>query len=209
MPQLKICGLRDQDNIADVLDLGPDYIGFIFHPASARYVEGQLDPAWVRELQGPRKVGVFVDAGEKKMREAAESYGLHALQLHGKESPQLCEKLQGAGLQLIKVFSVGESFDFERLRPYEGLVDYFLFDTRGKLPGGNGYAFDWKLLAAYPLEVPYFLSGGIGPENLAEALSLSDPRLHALDVNSRFESAPAFKDLNKLQLLFSQLNTIS
>lgn len=201
---LKICGLREPDNIEAILDLHPDYLGFIFYVRSSRYAGRHLDPVFTREITQAKKVGVFVDEDRFQIEDTVDTFGLDLVQLHGSESPELCEQLRSQGLEVIKVFSVGESFDFAALAPYESVVDYFLFDTKGKLPGGNGYAFDWRLLADYPSQKPYFLSGGIGPEHGQGLTDWQLPQVHALDVNSKFEVRPGLKDVEKLRAFRSQ-----
>lgn len=197
--KLKICGMRDEENILAVLTLEPDYLGFIFYEKSSRYARRHLDPYFARDLDGVQKVGVFVNEDAFQIEDAIEQYGLDLVQLHGQESPELCAAIRQQGTAVIKVFSVGESFDFEVLQPYEGQVDYFLFDTQGKLPGGNGYTFNWRVLETYPSETPFFLSGGIGPEHRDLIDHLDLPALHALDVNSKFELRPGLKDAEKLK----------
>ena len=164
--KLKVCGIRDNPEM--VATVSPDYLGFIFWEPSPRYIS--KPPKNVpQEIE---KVGVFVDTPVADILERVKSFRLTFLQLHGSESPEFCTKLRnelrglsaenGKKISLIKVFAVKDDFDFSRLEPYEEVCDYYLFDTKGKLPGGNGYAFDWKLLANYPSSKPYFLSGGIG-----------------------------------------------
>ncbi len=197
--KLKICGLRDEENITKILEIGPDYLGFIFYEKSARYARRKLDPYFAQSIQSAETVGVFVNEDSYQIEDTAQTYELDYIQLHGNESPQQCKELQAAGLKLIKVFSVGDSFDFNVLKPYEEWVEYFLFDTKGKLPGGNGYTFDWSQMDNYPSEVPFFLSGGLGPKHRELVQQLSLPKLHALDVNSKFEIRPGLKDVQKLQ----------
>ncbi|RMG60784.1 MAG: phosphoribosylanthranilate isomerase, partial [Bacteroidetes bacterium] len=181
--KLKICGLRHPDNIEDLLDrVAPDYLGFIFYMRSARYAGRYLDPYFARNLEGAKKVGVFVDEGEAEMEEIVRDFGLDLVQLHGQESPETCAAMQAAGVKVIKVFSVGEAFDFAQLTPYEAVADYFLFDTRGPLPGGNGVQFDWTLLQNYPGEKPFFPNGGIGPRHAEAPREPAVPGLHAIDV---------------------------
>lgn len=208
--QLKICGMRDPDNIAEVSALEPEYMGFIFYPGSSRFVEGEL-PQLPR---GIRKTGVFVNATAQQVRETVEKYGLDAVQLHGEESPAFCRELRvcfgerSASPEIIKVFSVGESFDFTELQPYEAFVDLFLFDTLGKQKGGNGVPFNWDILKGYPSATPFFLSGGIGPDALPAIRELQQyfnrshrpSVLKGIDVNSRFETAPALKNSNELKI---------
>ncbi|MEL6132998.1 MAG: phosphoribosylanthranilate isomerase [Bacteroidota bacterium] len=200
--KLKICGLVYPENIDEVLLLEPDYMGFIFAVRSARYMRKALDPVYARMVDGVEKVGVFVDESEEGIQDAIDQYGLTMVQLHGKESPELCEKIQQSGVEVIKVFSVKDTFDFAVLTPYEPFVDYFLFDTKvkGKL-GGTGQTFDWEVLEDYPSEIPFFLSGGLSLENIEQVLSLEIPKLHAIDVNSKFEIKPGLKDLDKLRQL--------
>jgi phosphoribosylanthranilate isomerase len=202
---VKICGLREPDNIEAILPLAPDYLGFIFYERSARYAGRHLDPWFARELRGPKKVGVFVNEKQAEVERTVERYGLDLVQLHGEESPALCEQLRTSGLGVIKVFSVGEAFDFAALAAYEPYVDYFLFDTKGKLPGGNGYVFNWQVMATYPSAVPFFLSGGIGPDHQEAVRQLDFPQLHALDINSQFEVKPGRKDVEKLRTFLSSL----
>jgi phosphoribosylanthranilate isomerase len=196
---LKICGLREPENIEAVLDLKPDYLGFIFYVRSSRYAGRHLDPYFARDITQAKKVGVFVDEDRFQIEETVDRFRLDLVQLHGQESPELCQHMRSQGVGVIKVFSVGAAFDFEVLADYEPAVDYFLFDTKGKLPGGNGYTFDWQLLQAYPSQKPFFLSGGIGPEHSEMLPQLSLPHLHALDVNSKFEVKPGRKDPEKLR----------
>jgi phosphoribosylanthranilate isomerase len=200
---LKVCGLRDAANLAAVAALHPDFMGFIFHAASPRYA-GVLAPAAVQALPlSIRRVGVFVDETTTNILALAQSFGLHVVQLHGHETPAQCTALRAGGLQVIKAFEVGETLDIEPLKPYATCCDYFLFDTQGPAPGGNGRAFDWQLLRTYDLPVPYLLAGGIGPAHAAELARLRLPGLAGFDLNSRFETAPGLKDAASLQLFFA------
>src|SRR5690606_10232165 len=152
--KIKVCGLKQEENILDVLELNPDYIGFIFHAPSKRFV-GQLDARWVGRLQGPKKTGVFVNSPVDAVYAAIDGYGFQAIQLHGHESPQYCQALTRRGVELIKAFGVGAAFDWNALIPYEEIVDYYLFDTQSTQYGGTGRAFDWKILESYPSRKPY------------------------------------------------------
>lgn len=206
--RLKVCGIRE--NLGDVAGISPDYLGFIFWEPSPRFVSekpGTLPP-------GIEGVGVFVDAEIPYILKQVEAFGLSLIQLHGKESPEFCTTLQEAlntsigtkqkKVELIKVFSVKDDFDFDVLGPYEQVCNYFLFDTKGKLPGGNGYAFDWQLLRQYPSSKPYFLSGGIGLDEVPQLLRfMESPQAeycHALDVNSKFEIQPGLKNIPELSI---------
>lgn len=218
--KIKICGMKYPDNIGDIAMLQPDYLGFIFYEKSSRFFRGTIP-----ELPSSiKKVGVFVDATIASIIEKVEKYDLDLVQLHGKESPEFCKELHGlltkvdrtenaeipAFAGIVKVFSIKDHFNFDELIPYESVCDYFLFDTKGKLPGGNGYTFNWKVLKDYPSTKPYFLSGGIGLEeadNIAEFLRKQESEYcHAIDVNSKFEIEPGLKDLKKLEVFKKRIN---
>ena len=203
--KLKVCGMREADNIAALRTLAPDYMGMIFWPESLRYVTTPI-PATDEPFE---RVGVFVDAQERKIKEAIETHQLDLLQLHGKESPESCAQLEQMR-PVIKAFSVGPSFDFQQLEAYENGCSYFLFDTRGPLPGGNGKGFDWTLLEDYPSKKPFFLSGGIGPESIAAIKKLQNTPLplHAIDVNSKFETAAGVKNIPLLQQFKKEYNVV-
>lgn len=206
-------------NTLEVAALQPDFLGFIFWEPSARFYEGKI-PDLPTDI---KKAGVFVDAPIMEIIKKSREHRLQMIQLHGSESPQYCEELNVAleGLtgnavrekkpSVIKVFSVGEDFNFNELNPYEGVCDFFMFDTKGKLPGGNGFAFNWKLLKNYPSSKPFFLSGGIGPEDvdkLKEFMhSEASKYCFAIDVNSRFETAAGHKNTEKLKKFITALNS--
>lgn len=193
-------------NLQAIAALQPDYLGFIFYPKSKRFMADALSPEQLAALPSSiQKVGVFVNAGAEYILEQAKAYGLNVLQLHGDESPEDCAALQGKGYQLIKAFGLNKDFTFEQLKPYAGVVDFYLFDTKGPAYGGNGVTFDWSVLAGYDQHKPFFLSGGIGLEELRELEKLQDMQLHALDVNSRFEQEPGLKDVDLLEKLVMQM----
>ncbi|RZK81266.1 MAG: phosphoribosylanthranilate isomerase [Pedobacter sp.] len=200
--KLKICGMKIPENIKRVSDLQPDYMGFIFYSGSKRYVE-DLPPAQLLDLpEGVKRVGVFVDETLDEVVRIKENYHLQGLQLHGNETPIYCMSLKSKlsdDTLIIKAFGVDEDFDFASLSSYQGMVDYFLFDTQTPDHGGSGRTFNWQLLEHYTLNVPYFLSGGIGPEQVEELRKIDDDRLYAIDVNSRFETEPGLKDIDKLK----------
>lgn len=205
--KLKVCGMRDPRNIEALTALAPDYMGFIFYEKSKRFI-GDMDPALVHKLPASIKpTGVFVNETLDEVLRIARQYKLAALQLHGAETPEYCQliKEQLTNLEVFKAFGVDESFNFDLLNNYQGLVDYFLFDTQTTEHGGSGKTFDWAVLKQYQLNVPYFLSGGIGPDQVAEIKKIVDPRLYAVDVNSRFEIRPAFKNINQLTTFKNQL----
>lgn len=194
MALLKICGMKVPVNIAEAITLQPDYLGFIFHPASKRFI-ADLDAAIVSNIPASIKTtGVFVNAALDTVKNAIELYQFKAVQLHGTESPAYCSALKGS-VEVIKAFGVDDNFDFSILESYENAVDYFLFDTQTAEHGGSGKTFNWQLLENYTLLKPYFLSGGIGLENAADLKQISDKRLYAVDVNSRFEILPGLKNI--------------
>jgi len=214
-------------NTKEVAALQPDYLGFIFYDKSKRDFEGLEIPSLP---PGIKKVGIFVDAELAFAKACIEKYNLDVVQLHGSESPAYINALRLrsglgtkhkdpersrrvevpalSGVEVWKVFSIKDTFDFERLKPYEGLVDGFLFDTKGKEKGGNGFTFDWEVLKAYPSKTPIILSGGIGlteVEKIQEILATDLPII-ALDVNSRFEIEAGMKDIEKLEKFKIALN---
>jgi phosphoribosylanthranilate isomerase len=194
--RIKICGMREAGNLWAIADLSPDLLGFIFYEKSARYMRETLDPAQVRSLPPSiAKVGVFVDADLAEVQATACAYTLDYVQLHGHETPAYCQQARDAGLRVIKAFAVGETFDFANLAEYEAGCDFFLFDTKGALPGGNGTAFDWQILAGYTGSVPFLLSGGLGLDNLVTLLDFHHPQLYGFDFNSHLETAPGLKDV--------------
>jgi phosphoribosylanthranilate isomerase len=205
--KLKVCGMKQPEQIQQLADLAFDFVGFIFYPKSSRYV-GDLDP--IESPANLKRVGVFVNEGLDQIQELAERWRLDYLQLHGDESPAYCQALKVKGYQLIKVFGIKSAADFQQVQKYEELCEYFLFDTKGKQRGGNGYAFDWQLLEAYDGDQPYFLSGGIGLGDEAAILELAkrDERLVAVDLNSRFEKSSTNKDLGMLKQFLGGLITV-
>ena len=205
--KLKICGMRDPANIADVIALQPDYLGFIFYKGSKRYVD-ELPETVVDAIPATiSKTGVFVNAPFIEIANAVNRYHLSAIQLHGSETPEFIKALKMVfpQVEMIKAFGVHDSFDFTMLTAYESVVDYFLFDTQTADHGGSGQQFDWRILQGYTLNLPYFLSGGIGLESLEALQQIKDPRLYAIDINSKFELAPALKDVAKLTEFKNQL----
>ncbi len=206
--RLKICGVQQPHNLKELVSLSPDYLGFIFYEPSPRYMADTLTPTDLQTVPPHiQKTGVFVNATTAYMQQMAEAYRLNALQLHGNEPPEQCQQLKEKGYHVIKVFSLGsQDFDVTLLEPYTPYVDYFLFDTKGAQPGGNGTTFDWRQLAHYPYPTPFFLSGGISLENVDQLETLASSPLYAIDVNSQFETAPGHKDIGRLKLLVQKLS---
>ena len=178
--------------------LHPDYLGFIFYAPSARNIEIEALPEGVKNIL---KVGVFVDAPLEFINEKIKRYDLKIIQLHGNETPEFCKEIKKIGLEIWKVFSVKDSFDFEKLSPYENIVDAFLFDTKGVQKGGNGLVFDWSILERYPSKKPIILSGGIGLDEVSslQKIKQSGLPIMAVDINSRFEKKAGVKDRLKIE----------
>ena len=217
--KLKVCGMKYQENMEAVATLQPDYLGFIFYDKSSRFFDGEI-PQLPYSI---KKTGVFVDADLETVLQAIKRHDLKAVQLHGNEFPEYSAKLKEhchdeldsashQKIEIIKVFSIKDSFNFNLLKPYEGIVDYFLFDTKGKLPGGNGYTFNWDILKDYPSTTPYFLSGGIGLheiENIKEfKKSPASKYCYAIDVNSKFEIEPGLKNINELEKFKNEISHV-
>lgn len=194
--------MRDKANLAELIELKPDFIGFIFYDKSPRYVGELLDEKLVRSISKPiKKVGVFVNSNPDHILRIAKKYDLQYVQLHGHETPDFCRNLKSRGVNVIKAFSIDETFNFASLNNYKPHCDYFLFDAKGSDPGGNGIAFDWDILKRYQdTEKAFFLSGGLSLENIAQVKELGI-KIYGLDVNSKFETAPAVKDIEKLRQL--------
>ena len=196
---IKVCGMRDAENIRQVEALGIDMMGFIFWPQSSRYVDKRPDYLPLHA----KRVGVFVDEDPERIRRIADEYQLDFIQLHGHESPGYVRNLQ-AQQSTIKAFNIATAEDFQQTKSYEGIVDYFLFDTKGKSVGGNGEKFDWSVLSAYQGNTPFLLSGGIGPDDARRLKAFHHPRLVGIDLNSRFETKPGYKDIQKLKELIKE-----
>ena len=202
---IKVCGMREAENIRKVAALGVNWMGFIFYAKSPRAVDGTLLLQADLLSVGQKRVGVFVNASVASLMEAANRYRLDYLQLHGRESPEDCYALQKRGYSLIKAFQVATSEDLERTKAYEGRVDYFLFDTKCESYGGSGRQFDWSVLEAYKGETPFLLSGGIRPNSVASIQAFHHPRLAGIDLNSGFEIRPGLKDIEKLKIFIKQI----
>jgi phosphoribosylanthranilate isomerase len=231
--KLKVCGMKYKDNIQAVAKLQPDYLGFIFYEKSARHFNTIIPEV----PDSIKKVGVFVNEELEIVIEKIKEFNLQAVQLHGSESPEFCLELKrhyeersdavissketdchvfskksrnDDTIKVIKVFSIKNEFNFDSLQPYEDVCDYFLFDTKGKLPGGNGYTFDWDVLKNYPSTKPYFLSGGIGLKEIEKIKefkkSAASKYCSALDVNSKFEIEPGLKNIEELEKLKTSLS---
>jgi phosphoribosylanthranilate isomerase len=207
--KIKICGLRDPENIAAVVALNPDYVGFICYERSPRFI-GDSDTAISQNIPGSiLKTGVFVDESQEKIEQLIADHGFNVIQLHGSESPELADSFRDK-VTVLKAFGLDNDFDFTRLDAYANKVDYFLFDTKTAIHGGSGKTFNWDILNKYTLNVPFFLSGGLSLDNLEQVAKIAHPQFYGVDLNSRFETAPGIKDIEKLKKAFGlikQLNT--
>lgn len=196
---IKVCGMREANNIRKIEALGIDLIGFIFWPKSSRYVSER--PAYLPTQC--KRVGVFVDEDIETVKHIADEYALDYIQLHGHESPEYCIQLQG--FHLIKAISVSSRDDIATYKAYEGFVDYLLFDTKCTSVGGSGQQFDWNVLSTYDGNTPFLLSGGIGPNDAEHIKAFCHPKCIGIDLNSRFEIAPGLKDINKLKTFIKSI----
>lgn len=206
---IKVCGMRQMANIRDLCQLKPNYIGFIFYPKSPRYVGEILTPESTRLIPSEiKKTGVFVNESLRNILSEAKKYSLDAIQLHGLEGPDLCGQLKSEGYEILKAINP-ESIDVpQRLSAYETVCDFFLFDTPSVSHGGTGRKFNWDLLNQYAGNLPFFLSGGIGPDDAGEVLKLENKYLAGIDINSRFESAPALKNIDAIKLFIDGFNNL-
>ncbi len=201
---IKVCGMRDGDNIREVEQLSIDWMGFIFYPKSSRYVSEV--PAYLPTKC--KRVGVFVDASTDEITKKIHDFSLDAIQLHGNEYPEQISHLLSltSHLSIIKAFNIATAEDLKSTASYTGLADYFLFDTKGASVGGNGEKFDWSVLDSYEGETPFLLSGGIGPDDAARVSSFRHPKCAGIDLNSKFESSPAYKDVTTLSRFLNEIN---
>ena len=197
--KIKVCGMRDRQNIADLVALPIDYVGFIFYDKSPRFVGETFSINDFGAIPSSiKKTGVFVNAASIYISEKINTCKLDCIQLHGNESPEFCSEIREKGVTTIKAFGVNESFDFTILKPYINHCDYFLFDTKAPAHGGTGKKFDWSILDTYTIDKPFFLSGGITIDDV-EAIKLLQQPIHCLDINSKFEISPAQKDVELIQ----------
>lgn len=213
--QIKVCGMREPDNIREVAALKIDYMGFIFSEKSPRYVSSDIDFGnCMLSPDAPKRVGVFVDATIDSIVSHAERFRLNYVQLHGNESRDMIAELKKAfvasampDVRIIKAISVVDADDVKRWRLYEGIVDMLLFDTKGRVPGGNGKQFDWSILNTYDGDIPFLLSGGIGEGDAQRVLSFKHERMIGVDLNSRFEISPALKDVASLARFINEIRS--
>jgi phosphoribosylanthranilate isomerase len=203
---IKICGLKYADNIDALAKLSIDMMGFIFYPKSPRYVNDVLDSSTLEKMPKTiKKVGVFVNASTEEILSKQKQFQLDYIQLHGDENTDFCKQLKEKECSIIKAFQIDDQFDFTVLNTYQNVCDYFLFDTKTHNYGGSGKAFNWSVLDRYTLLTPFLLSGGIGLENINEAIMLRHPQLIGFDINSKIELEPAIKSIDKAELLIKKI----
>ena len=203
---IKVCGMRDENNIRQVAALGVDWIGMIFWPNSPRNVD--MIPEGSTTIKGISRVGVFVDETAQNITTRVADFHLDLVQLHGHESPVAIRNLRQAlppAIRIIKAISVACRDDITAYKAYDDCVDYFLFDTKCPTVGGSGQQFDWSVLDTYDGSKPFLLSGGIGPDDAERVAAFHHPKCMGIDLNSRFESAPAQKDIAALRNFLSQI----
>lgn len=204
--------MRDADNIRDISALGVDMIGLIFYPPSPRYVQqfssgAGIIPDYAPDMgKTPLRVGVFVDDMPQNIVTRVYNYKLDYIQLHGNEPRETLENLRATidpdikpKIKIIKAISVSSAEDIKKYKEYVGAADLFLFDTKCKTVGGSGERFDWQVLQAYDGDVPFLLSGGIGPDDAERIKNFHHPKCIGIDLNSKFEIEPALKDVEKLK----------
>jgi len=198
--------MNDTVNVKDIAETRPDFIGFIFYPGSPRYIGAEPDRSLFFNVpSGIVRVGVFVNEDPGRIIRLASNNGLGTIQMHGNESPEDCSQIRSSGLGVIKAFSIEENYDFGRIKEYIPVCDYFLFDTKTQKHGGSGKKFKWDCLAAYNIDKPFFLSGGIGPADSEEIRAIDNKGFFAVDLNSRFEVAPGKKDAALIKTFIDEI----
>ena len=198
--KVKICGLKDTENIKAVAALNPDFMGFIFYGPSPRFAVDVNDEALKAIPASVFKTAVFVNEDEDTVNELIARYNFDAVQLHGDETPDFCASFQNK-VKVIKAFGLN-NFNFDQLNDYVNKVDFFLFDAKTDIHGGSGKTFDWTEIDNYKLNVPFFLSGGLALDNLEEVKKISHPQFYGVDLNSKFETGPGIKNIEKLKKAF-------
>jgi phosphoribosylanthranilate isomerase len=205
--KLKVCGLKHEHNIIEMAQLPIDYMGFIFYKKSPRFVAEHLSFDFARTIpKHIKKIGVFVNEPSYAILNTIAHYDLQMVQLHGDESPELCAELKPY-VKVIKAFQIEDNFDFKQLESFLTVVDYFLFDSPTQNYGGSGISFNWQALKKYNYDIPFILSGGINEEHIEVIKQLNIPQLFAIDINSKFETEPGIKNVEKIKHFILKLNT--
>ncbi|MDR3129530.1 MAG: phosphoribosylanthranilate isomerase [Tannerellaceae bacterium] len=204
---VKVCGMNEPENIRDVAALGVDLIGYIFYVKSPRNFHPPIEEAAFSFIGGQMgSVCVSVNATDDEFSRMLR-YRPTFLQLHGTEPPALCRKFHRQGIGVIKTISVATASDLNKTIPYEGMIDYFLFDTKCDTYGGSGRSFDWAVLDAYTGQTPFLLSGGLRPEAVEVITRFRHPRFAGIDLNSGFETSPGLKDIAILRTFLNSLSS--
>ncbi|MCW3088001.1 MAG: N-(5-phosphoribosyl)anthranilate isomerase [Sediminibacterium sp.] len=203
--RIKVCGMTSADQVMELDEMGVEFAGFIFYPNSPRYVFRFMSRPDLKKIRGKaiNKVGVFVNAPIEEVLQAVDDCGLYLVQLHGDETPKYCEKIADY-VTVVKAFRLREDDNvLWKVKDYQDIADMFLFDTEGGGYGGTGKKFDWNVLKGLNINKSFFLSGGIQPEDVGILREFAkDPvakDLFSIDVNSRFETSPGIKDMEKLK----------
>lgn len=203
--KVKICGMKHPENIQEVAQLSPDFMGFIYYPPSPRNINVEDISDVIKTIDEKiNKVLVFVNEPLSEIERIASELGVNHIQLHGEESASDCLYLKSLGLKCIKVFHVNDDFSWDSVMPYEGCVDYYLFDTKSTKYGGSGVKFNWNVLENYRMKTPFFLSGGISAQDIDDIKNLKIKLLEGIDANSKLEIKPALKDILKCQELIQK-----
>ena len=200
--RVKVCGITQALQAQQIRDAGVDFVGFIFYPPSSRYVYKSMPAEEIKKLRNINKVGVFVNADVNDVLRTVDNCGLYLVQLHGNESPRYCEKISQY-ITVVKAFRVSEGDNISwKIKDYYDVADLFMFDTEGASFGGTGKKFDWQKLKEANIGKPFFLSGGIAPDDVATIQQFQQQAvakdLFALDINSRFETSPGVKDVQQV-----------
>ncbi|MEY3541342.1 MAG: hypothetical protein RLZZ204_154 [Bacteroidota bacterium] len=207
--ELKVCGITQLEQLLALQEIGVDYAGLIFYEGSPRFIGAHnLEATILNQNEITiKRIGVFVNAKEDEILEAVDDWKLEMVQLHGEESPVFCEKISNH-VKTIKAFRVKEEESLAyKVAPYENAVEYYLFDAMGKQYGGTGNKFDWKVIAEANIQKPFFLSGGLGPDDVADiqAFTQTNSNCFAIDVNSRFEVKPGIKNIEIVKTFAKRL----
>lgn len=204
--KLKVCGMKYPDNIFEVANLKPDYMGFIFYSKSVRFVNKDEVKETIKEIpMDIAKVGVFVNHPFSEVIDICQRLELDFAQLHGKEPLDYTNEIKNKGIDIIKVFHMDNNFDWSQTKEFSSIADFFLFDTSSHQYGGSGQKFDWELLGDYHDDTPFFLSGGIAVDDIPIIKKLKHSQLWGIDINSRMESSPAFKNIDRVQTFINEL----
>ncbi|MCX2745727.1 phosphoribosylanthranilate isomerase [Mangrovivirga sp. M17] len=204
--KIKVCGMRDPENIDQLIKLRVDFMGLIFYPGSSRFAgDSETD---FSQFQRIIKTGVFVNSDLEDIVQAIKKYGLEAVQLHGDETPEFASQVRKQGVKVIKAFPVWDEGDLEKAEDYRKSVDFYLFDTKGEKPGGNGIVFDWEILNDKTFSKPFFLAGGLNQSNIQGISKIKNPAFYAVDLNSGVEIKPALKDLKEIKTIKNKIAQI-